>query len=173
MIGSLIVTTWLCATLGAAQPPPQLTPSPLTSEGIIAAIGTESDAREVVKLILGKHFEQRNERREFVLASQIRETWLPALTRTSIVRLADADVDRHLATCGRYWVVSDVTRRDNVVSMKVGERCGCSFRDYVATFENHEWHLGPPRATTGGGSWAEGIGSGCVGPPPGCPCFGR
>ena len=168
----LIVASWLCA-VAAPQPTLQVGRPPLTSEAIAAAIGSEADAREVVRLVLGSLFGQQSSGRFFVLASQVREAWLPEPTAIEIIRLTDADVQRHLATCGDYWGLFDVTKKDNVVSMTAGSRCGCSTRSFLATFENDGCHLGPPRASAGAGGWIEGIGSGCVGRPPGCPCFGR
>jgi len=170
MILSLIITL-SCAATVAMQPPAQVAPRPVTSEAIVAAIGNDADARRVIQLVLGDLFAQRSGR-EFVLASQIPALWFPTLSRVEIVRLADADVGRHLAACGRYSVVSDVKRSDNVVSLWVSERCGCSGREYRAAFEDGAWHLGPPRAATGGG-WTLGIACGCAGAPPECPCLGR
>jgi len=170
MILSLIITLSGAATV-AMQPQAQVARRPATSDAIVAAIGDDADARRVIQLVLGDLFAQRSGR-EFVLASQIPALWFPPLNRVEIVRLADGDVNRHLAACGRYWVASDVKRTDNVVSLLVGERCGCSGRECLATFEDGAWHLGPPRATTGGG-WTLGIACGCAGAPPECPCFGR
>ena len=76
-------------------------------------------------------------------------------------------------TWTKHVIMDGVTKKDNVVSMTVGSRCGCSTRSFLATFENDGWHLGPPRASAGAGGWSGGIGSGCVGRPAGCPCFGR
>jgi len=171
MVLGLIVASWMCA-VAAPQPTLQAERPPLTTEAIIAAIGREDDAREVVRRVLGSLFQQSSGR-HFVLARQIRETWLPELTVSEIIRLTDADVQEHLASCGDYWSLFDVTRRENVVSMTAGSRCGCSIRSFVVTFENDAWHFGPPGATARAGRWVEGIGSGCVGRPPGCPCFGR
>ena len=170
MIASILVISG-CAAMVAMQPPSQLSPRPVTSDAIVGAIGTDADARDVIQLVLAKLLSQGSSR-EFVLASQISARWLPSLSTVEIVRLAETAVDPHLAACGSYWLVFDVKRMDNVVSLKVSQRCGCSVREYVTSFEDGAWHLGPPRATAGGG-WTEGIGSGCVGPPPGCPCFGR
>jgi hypothetical protein len=171
MIANFLVILGCAATI-APQPPPQLLPRPVTSEAIVAAIGTDADARDVIQLVLSKLLAQGSSR-EFVLATQISAHWLPSLSRVEVIRLADTAVDPHLAACGSYWFVFDVKRTDNVVSLKVSQRCGCSVREYVTSFEDGAWHLGPPRAATAGGGWVEGIGSGCVGPPPGCPCFGR
>jgi hypothetical protein len=171
MILSLIITLSGAATV-ATQPQAQVAPRPVTSEAIVAAIGNDAGARRVIQLVLGDLF-AHSSGREFVLASQIPALWFPPLIRAEIVRLADADVDRHLAACGRYWVASDVKRTDNVVSLWVSERCGCSGREYLATFEDGAWQLGPPRAGTGSAGWRLGIACGCAGAPPGCPCFGR
>jgi hypothetical protein len=171
MIASILFSLG-CAVTVAMQSPSQLSPRPVTSDAIVAAIGTDADAGDVLQLVLANLLAQGS-RREFVLATQISAHWLPSLSRVEIVRLADTAVDPHLAACGSYWLVFDVKRTDNVVSLKVSQRCGCSVRAYVTSFEDGAWHLGPPRAATVGGGWIEGIGSGCVGPPPGCPCFGR
>lgn len=171
MIASILIILSWAATV-AVQSPSQLSSPPMTSDAIVAAIGTDADARDVIKLVLAKLLAQGSSR-EFVLATQISAHWLPSLSRVETVRLADTAVDAHLAGCGLYWLVSDVKRTDNVVSLKVSQRCGCTTREYVTSFEDGAWHLGPPRAATGSGGWTEGIGSGCVGPPPGCPCFGR
>jgi hypothetical protein len=159
----LILAILVCAAVAAPLSAPQIEPSLVTtSQGIVTAIGSEADARQVVTLLLDNKFEPYKSLRHYVLASQVREQWLPDRTTIQIGRLAEADVQRHLATCGHYWVLFDITRKDNVVSMKIGLRCGCTVSDYVATFENKEWHLR-----------REGDGCGCGGSPPGCPCFGR
>jgi hypothetical protein len=154
----LIHATWMCAAVAAPQSAPRIEPSLLTSQMIVTAIGSDADAEQAIKLVLGNMFGQRFTFRNYVLASQVREAWLPR-TRLEIGRPAEADVQRHLATCGDYWVLFDVIRKDSVVSMKIRSRCGCSVSLYVATFENGEWHLR-----------LEGAGGGCGGPPPGCPC---
>src|SRR3954463_14055479 len=115
----LIVASWLCA-VAAPQPPLQVERLPLTSEAIAAALGNELDAREVVRLVLGSLFGQQSSGRYFVLASQVREAWLPEPKAIEIIRLTEADVQRHLATCGDYWALSDVTKKDNVVLMTAG-----------------------------------------------------
>jgi len=167
----LIVASVMWGAMTVPQSGPVEAP-PLPSDWIVSEIGSEASARQVVNLILGSLFEERHRGRDYVLASQIRKDWLPDQATTKIIRLVESDVRRHLATCGHYWVLSDIRRTSNVVSMKVSEKCGCTFKEYVATFENDVWHLGSPYGARGGG-WVEGIGSGCVGPPPGCPCLGR
>lgn len=139
---------------------------PLTSTDLVRLIGNETDARRVVQFVLAAV----SLGRAFVLASQVRQTWLPT-ARPELVRLPDGEVERHLAMCGRYWLLSDVVRHDNVVTMNVTERCGCSLRAFVISLEEGDWHLGPPHDAAR--RWSEGIGSGCFGVPPGCPCFGR
>jgi hypothetical protein len=171
MIASILIIV-SCAATVAVQSPSQLSPRPMTSDAIVAAIGTDGDARDVIQLVLAKLLAQGSSR-EFVLDTQISAHWLPSLSRVQIIRLADTAVDAHLAACGLYWFVSDVKRTDNVVSLKVSQRCSCTTRDYVISFEDGAWHLGPPRAATGDAGWTEAIGSGCAGPLPGCPCFGR
>lgn len=165
----LLLMTLLSVTFD--QTAPSMSPPAWTSDDIASAIGSEADAQRVIQLVLRDHFEHRSGR-EFVLASQVRQNWLPRM-RNELVRLMAADVEPHLAACGRYWALFEVTHVANVVTLKIGERCGCSFRGHMATFEDGDWHLGPPRGATRGWGWAEGIGSGCVGRPPGCPCFGR
>jgi hypothetical protein len=57
-IVTVIVTSWMYATMGAAQPSPQRRVPAVTSDGIVVAIGNDSDAGEVVHLILTQLFEQ-------------------------------------------------------------------------------------------------------------------
>jgi hypothetical protein len=171
MIANILIILG-CAATAAVKSPSQFSPRPMTSEAIVASIGTDADARDVIRLVLAELLAQGS-RREFVPATQISGHWLPTLSRVEIVRLADTTVEPHLAACGSYWFVADVKRTDNVVSLQMSQRCGCTTREYVTSFEDGGWHLGPPRATTAGGGWIGGILSGCAGPPPGCPCFGR
>lgn len=111
------------------------------------------------------------ERREFVLASQIRTEWLPSIRGLEFVRLADAEIVRHISACGRYRLVDKVERVDNVVSMMLTQRCGGTARSYIVSFEGNEWRLGPPGTGKDGGGWTPGIASGFGGgPPPGCRC---
>jgi hypothetical protein len=174
MLVDLVVAGWMCA-VAAPRPTVQVERPPLTSEAIIAAIGSEDDARQVVRLVLGGLFAQQSNGGLFVLASQIRDAWLPETKVAGIemIRLTDAEVQGHLAACGDYWELFDVTKRDNVVSMMASSRCGCSTRSFVTTFEDGRWHLGPPRAGAGAAGWVGGIGSGCMGRPAGCACFPR
>jgi hypothetical protein len=142
----------------------------LTSNAIKAEIGTDVDARSVVAQVL-THLVVNHERREFFLASQIRPEWLPAIPGVEFVRLADAEIVRHVSACGRYWLVDKVERVDNVVSMMLNQRCGGTSRGYIVSFEGNEWRLGPPGTGKDGSGWTPGIGSGFGGgPPPGCHC---
>jgi len=141
----------------------------LTSDAIKAEIGTDADARSVVAMILIHLVNQQ--RREFFLASQMRTEWLPSIPGVQFVRLADADIVGHISACGVYWLVDKVERVDNVVSMKLTQRCGGVSRDYIVSFEDNAWHLGPPGTGKDGGGWVPGRGSGFYGgPPPGCRC---
>src|SRR5882724_2087441 len=91
------------------------TPHVLTSNDIKAEIGTDADARSVVAQVLA-HLMVNHEHREFLLASQIPTEWLPSTPGVELVRLADADIAGHIAACGRYWLLEQVKRVDNVVS---------------------------------------------------------
>ena len=142
----------------------------LTSNAIQAEIGTDADARSVVALV-SSHVMVNHERREFFLASQIRTEWLPSIRGVEFVRLADADIVRHISACGVYWLVDKVERVDNVVSIRLSQRCGGTSRDYIVSFEGNDWHLGPPGTGKDGGGWVPGMGSGFGGGhPPGCRC---
>ena len=99
MAFELIVSSWLCA-VAPPQPTLQVERPPLTSAAIAAAIGSEAGAREVIRLVLGSMFGQQSSGRYFVLATQVREAWLPDTKATEIIRLTDVDVQRHLAACG-------------------------------------------------------------------------
>src|SRR5690349_10421785 len=120
MLIELAVAGWMCA-VAAPQPTVAVERRPLTSEALIAAIGSEADARGVVRLALASLFAQQHNGRLFVLETQIRDAWLPEVkvAPIEIIRLTDAEMQRHLAACGDYWELFDVTRRDNVVSMMI------------------------------------------------------
>jgi hypothetical protein len=100
MIPSIIIMLGCAATV-AVQPSSQASSGPVTSDGIVAAIESDPDARDVIQLVLANVMAQRSHR-EFVLGSQISANWVPTLSRVEVVRLAATAVDRHLAACGRY-----------------------------------------------------------------------
>jgi hypothetical protein len=140
----------------------------LTSDDIKAEIGTDMDVRSVVAQVL-THLMVNHERREYFLASQIRTEWLPSIPGVEFVRLADAEVDKHISACGRYWLMDKVERVENVVSMTLNQKCGGTVRDYIVSFDGNEWRLGPPGTGKDGRGWGPGIGSGFPGGPPlGC-----
>jgi len=142
----------------------------LTSSDIKAEIGSDADTRGVLAQVLTHLMD--SERREFVLASQLRAEWLPSIPGVEFVRLADAEVSKHLAACGVYWLVGKVERVENVVSVMLNQKCGGAARSYIVSLDGHEWRLGPPGTGKDGGGWVMGITSGVLGggPPPGCPC---
>jgi hypothetical protein len=144
----------------------------LASNDITVEIGNEVDARNVVAKVL-THAMANHERREFFLASQVRNEWLPAVQGVEFVRLSDTDIAGHLSGCGLYWIISRLERADNVVSMWLEQRCGGRTLHYVVSFDGNEWRLGAPGTGKDGGGWIQGIGSGVAARPPGCPCFGR
>ena len=112
----LIFAIWMHAVVAAPQSTPRTEP-PLASQEIVTAIGSEADTRPVVKLVLGDMFVQRyNGLRHHVHESQVREAWLPDRTRIEVGRLPEKlNVQRQLATCGDYWVLFDVTRKERGV----------------------------------------------------------
>ena len=133
------------------------------------AVGTLADARDVLDVVLA-HAMAHRERRQFVLARQIPDEWLPHLPGVVFVRLSEGDAVRHLEACGSYWVIDRVQRTRNTVSFWLNARCGGTALYYVVSFDGHEWKLGPPGATDDGRGWGPGIGSGFVGRPAECPC---
>ena len=145
---------------------------PLTGAAVAAAIGRDTDARAVIAIVLGHAMQPaERSRREFFLASQIRNEWLPTVQRVEFVRLSDTDIAAHLATCGYYWMIDRVERTNNVVSLRLRQRCGGTSLGYVVSFDGREWRLGPPGTGKDGGGWGPGRGSGFNGRPPGCPCL--
>ena len=161
-IGSLLVTggSW------SGQSPTSPT---LTIADIVTKIGSEVDARAVLITVL-THAMASGSKREFFLASQVRNEWLPPVRGVEFVRLADAEISGHLAGCGTYWLMSNVQRNDNVVSLVLSQRCGGTSLGYIASLGERGWWLGPPGNNNGG--WAPGIGSGLLmRRPPACPYF--
>jgi hypothetical protein len=160
-IGLLIVTHGVLS--GQNQ-----TARTLTSNDIITRIGGEVDVRNVIAAVL-THAMQGH-RREYFLASQMRAEWLPVVQGVEYVRLADEEIAAHLAACGRYWIVG-LERSGNVVSMRLGQRCGGTVLEYIVSFDGREWRLGSPDAGKNGSGWGPGIGSGFFGGrPPECVC---
>jgi hypothetical protein len=163
-----LLTVLLFVSPGLAQ---QNVPTlPLSTGDIVALMGNDTDARAMFITVL-THAMASGSRREFFLASQMREEWLPTLQGVELVRLSGMDIERHLAECGLYWAVSHLERTNNVVSLRLTQRCGGTGRHYIVSFDERGWVLGPPGTGKDGGGWAPGIGSGSYGRPPGCPCW--
>jgi len=133
--------------------------APLVSTDIVGIIGSDVDARAVIAQVLAEtsHLPAR-----VVLASQIRQEWLPVVKDADFVRLPDSEISAFLSGCGRYWIISGLQRTQNVVRLRLELKCGCASREYTATFDGNIW-----RVRQGG------VGSGCPGYPPDCPCLGR
>ncbi len=133
--------------------------APLVSTNIIGIIGSDVDARAVIAQVLAEtsHLPAR-----VVLASQIRREWLPVVKGVEFVRLPDSEIRGFLSGCGRYWIVTRLQRTQNVVTLRLELKCGCASREYAASFDGNIWRVR-----------LNGVGSGCPGPPPDCPCFGR
>jgi len=158
--------------LAAAGLTPRQSPldTPATRQQIAKAIGTDADAGAVIGVVLAHAMAQSH--REFFLASQIPDKWLPRLSGVEFVRLSQADAVRHLAACGEYWVIEQVRLTGDTVSLQLTHRCGASRLDYVASFDGHEWKLGPP-GTDASHGWGPGSGSGYAHLSAECPCLGR
>jgi len=154
---------------GAGQNPadPQL-----AITDIIATIGSDVDARNVFAKVLTHAMANRG-RRAFFLASQIRNEWLPVVQGADFLRLADTEIAEYLSACGSYWIIDYLERADNVVSIRLAQKCGGAALYYIVSFDGSEWRLGPPGTGKDGGGWAPGIGSGRANRPPGCPCLDR
>src|SRR5689334_15366667 len=97
------------------------------------AVGTAAEARDVFDVVLA-HAMAHRERRQFVLASQIPDEWLPHLSGMVFVRLSEGDAVRHLEACGSYWVIDRVQRTRNTVSFWLNARCGGTALYYVVSF---------------------------------------
>jgi hypothetical protein len=145
--------------------------SPLTIASITTAIGSDADARGIFSLVFAHVFQRGSPRKEFLLSSQLRREWLPAVDRVDFVLLAETEAATLISKCGRYWMVSRVERSGTVVSLRLSERCGGTLLGYVVSLDGREWRLGPPGTGQNGGGWVPGIGSGFAGRPPGCPCL--
>lgn len=158
------------ALLFTARPASQDMPL-LTSKDIAARVGSERDIQGIVAVVFPHAF--RSSKDVFFRSSQLRREWLPPKSPgVEFHLLADGDVADHVKKCGLYWEITRVERAGNTVTFELRQRCGCSSRLYVASFDGQQWRLGPADLPSGFG-WAPGIGSGCPGPPIGCPCFPR
>ena len=134
--------------------------TPLSSTDIIAIIGSDVDARTVISKVLIDALADRRGR-EFVLASQIRSEWLPVVQGVDFVRIPDTEIREFLSSCGSYWIITDLARSRNVVTLLLYRKCSGTSLGYSVSFDGSEWRL---RQT--------GIGSGIPMPQPDCPCVG-
>jgi len=159
----------LVLTLDGVSPWQAPVDPPVTRQEIARAIGTDADAGAVLKLVIAHAMAQSH--REFFLASQIPDDWLPRLAGVEFVRLGQAEAVKHLAACGEYSVVERVRRTGDTVSLQLSHRCGASWREYVASFDGHGWILAPA-GTDANHGWRPGIGSGYARAPAGCLCLG-
>lgn len=168
----LIVTVALVAVATVAA---QDTSGSLpTVNGIAATIGGDADARSVISRVFAHLFwsdSHARQRKEFLLASQVRPVWLPAIDHVEFVLLTKTQAATLASQCGSYWMVGRVERTDRVVSLRLDHRCAGSVRAYVVSFDGQEWRLGPPGTGLNGGGWVPGMGSGFAGGrPPECIC---
>ena len=169
-LGAVVAVALVSAANVLAQDAPG---PPPTVASITAAIGSDADARDVFSIVFTHMFQPSYQATKFLLSSQVRPGWLPAIDRVDFVLLTDAEAATLISNCGTYWRVSRVEHSDKVVSLRFDERCGGTRLEYVVSFDGHAWRLGPPGTGQNGGGWSPGIGSGFSGPPPDCPCFQR
>ncbi len=142
----------------------------LTSGEIVSIIGSDVDARGAISAVLTHAMAQRS-KREFFLATQMSNEWLPSLPGVELVRLTDSEIAAHVANCGLYWVVNRIERSDNVVSLSLSQKCGGASLTYIVSFDERGWRLGPPATGKDRGGWVPGTGSGIAGPMSECPCL--
>jgi hypothetical protein len=144
-------------------------PARLTHTQIVNAIGSDADAGRVMWRVVSHAFANRGAR-HYLLASQVRGEWLPQIEGTNLVLVSDAEATALAGTCETYWILENVSRSNDVVSLHLRHQCAGSGLRYVVSFDGQDWRLGPPGLTPGQG-WGPGIGSGVVGgPPPECRC---
>jgi hypothetical protein len=72
------------------------------------------------------------------------------------VLLADTEIAGYLSGCGTYWIIDHVKRADNVVSIRLSEKCGGATLSYPVSVDGSEWRLGPP-------GWVRMVAVGCRG----------
>jgi hypothetical protein len=133
----------------------------LVSTDIIAIIGSDADARTAIGKVLADAMGPYHQT-EFLLASQIRSEWLPAVQGVKFVLISDSDLSGFLSQCGTYWIITNLKRTQNVVTMVLDLKCGGRALGYSVSFDGKGWEA---RHT--------GTGSGIIMPQPDCPCLGR
>ncbi len=166
-ISIVAVCVLLTSSGWAGQGAPPATP--LTAAQLSAEIGSEADVKAVLALVLRRALKSRAQGQQFFLASQVRSEWLPVIPGMELTRLTEAEIPRHLAACGVYWIIS-AQRKGDVVLMELKQRCGGSSYRFTVASVGGEWK-DPPFGIQHG--FLEGIGSGFAGPQPGCACLGR
>jgi len=56
------------------------------------------------------------------ISSQVPDEWMPRLSGVEFVRLSQADAVTHLAACGQYWILDQVRRTGDTVSLQLTRR---------------------------------------------------
>ena len=125
----------------------------------IIRIGSDVDARNVIAQVLA---DIARLRATVFLASQIRSEWLPMIKGVNFVRLPDAQIRGFLSGCGQYWIITALQRTQNIVKLRLEQKCGAAARDYTGSLEGNAWWV-----------TLDGQGSGYWCPLPDCPCVCR
>jgi hypothetical protein len=136
----------------------------LTEVQIVSAIGSDADAGRVMWRVFSHAFAYRGSRHH-LLREQVRAAWLPHIEGTELVLVSDAEATALAGRCETYWIIENVRRANEVVSLNLRRQCAGTTLGYIVSFDGQDWRLGPPGLAAGQG-WAPGIGSGFYGGPP-------
>jgi hypothetical protein len=149
------MSAMLVSNLTAQGPVPVRAAPPLpTADEIVAALGGESDAVDVVQQALRFLAEEYRwpEPTVPVLDAQLHTAWIPSLPSLEFQRLSN---DEAVGDCRRLGVVQSVTRVDDEITVDIGETRTCDWAIRHLTFHR----VAGMWRRDSGGEWTAGGGS--------------
>ena len=151
----LLLLTMLCALAVTGQDAGAqliLTPAGLlqSAEELQSTVGGESDAAGIISYSISEFLRQSTPPRTVTLvASQIPEPWLPAISGVQFTRLDDEAAQAHLNRCGTFlWVRIEPQGNQMVVTIGEGNKCRSAGRLIRFSRASTAWQ---PDSGIGGG----------------------
>ena len=138
-----VVMTLSQAAFGQVSLTPDWAPF-LTTDQLIAVVGTDSAAAAIVSQALAYHVQMSPNKTTSVIGSQIPEHWLPSIPEVRFARLTDDEARTHLQQCSKLRFVSYFKLvTPDVATMSVGEvgQCFRSVLDLHFKRSADGWHL--------------------------------
>jgi hypothetical protein len=138
----------------------------LSTDELTAVVGTEAAASTIVSQALASRFRYPfSKKATTVVASQIPEAWLPAISGVRFQRLTNEAAREHLQHCGWVLYVHAFTLPDaDTVNITVAERnrCGASGIDLRFKHSGDGWQQDPTGDPSGVGGGFESVTGHCA-----------